>query len=227
MLIQRVGQRIISIGGPRYTMPRSAAALGWWVVPGKTCVAAYQPKGAASLAASYSNLQSPGTYDAAPVVAPGWAAGTGWAFNGTAYLTTGIIAAAGWSMMIRYASTVGTGVMAGARSTAASTDRFYLGASNGSNQVRYGYGVLLSVTPQLLTGTLAVAGAQGYRDGASDGAAIGGSPAGLSVDIWIGGYNQANSIQLPYVGNVLAMAVYSATLSAAEVATLYAAMAAL
>lgn len=28
----------------------AAAAAGWWVVAGKTCVAAYQPKGAASLA---------------------------------------------------------------------------------------------------------------------------------------------------------------------------------
>ena len=77
-ILQPVGQRIISICGPRYIMPRSAAAAaGWWVVVGKTCIAAYQPKGAASLAASYVNLQQPGTYDAAPGVAPTWAAGGG------------------------------------------------------------------------------------------------------------------------------------------------------
>ena len=45
-------------------------ALSWWVVAGKTCVAAYEPLGAASLAASYVNLANPGTYDATPGTTP-------------------------------------------------------------------------------------------------------------------------------------------------------------
>lgn len=69
-----------------------AAASNWWAVAGKTCVAAYQPIGAASLAASYTNLANPGTYDAAPGTAPTFAAATGWTFDGsTQYLTTGNI----------------------------------------------------------------------------------------------------------------------------------------
>lgn len=72
-------------------LKRRAAAAGWWQVAGQTCAAAYQPIGAASLAASYVNLANPGTYNAAPGVAPTLAAG-GWSFDGlTQYLTTGIV----------------------------------------------------------------------------------------------------------------------------------------
>lgn len=83
-----------------YINPYIHAAADWWVVPGKTCVAAYQPIGAASLAASYVNLANPGTYDAAPGVAPTWASATGWTFNGsTQYLTTGITPPRGPNMV--------------------------------------------------------------------------------------------------------------------------------
>ncbi len=48
----------------------SAAASTWWDNNGAIsgCVAAYQPKGAADLAASYVNLANSGTYNAAPGV---------------------------------------------------------------------------------------------------------------------------------------------------------------
>lgn len=49
--------------------------------------AAFQPIGAASLAASYVSLYNPTTWDAAPVVAPTFDAATGWEFDGaTTYL---------------------------------------------------------------------------------------------------------------------------------------------
>lgn len=60
-------------------------------IPRTACVAAYEPICAVSLADSYINRANPGTNDAAPGVAPTWAAETGWTFNGTTqYLTTGI-----------------------------------------------------------------------------------------------------------------------------------------
>jgi len=48
--------------------PRSVASgvEPWWLSGGiaaANCVAAYQPKGAASLEASYVNLANPGTYN--------------------------------------------------------------------------------------------------------------------------------------------------------------------
>src|SRR4030042_266315 len=69
------------------------SCLEWWLAGGisaANCLAAYQPKGAASYAASKVNLANPGTYDAVDGVAfPTWAAATGWTFNGVAqYLTS-------------------------------------------------------------------------------------------------------------------------------------------
>ena len=64
------------------TFDRRAAVAAWYRAGGAPLpVAAYQPKGAASLAASYVNLALPGTYDAAPGVAPSFDAATGWTFN--------------------------------------------------------------------------------------------------------------------------------------------------
>jgi len=57
----------------------------WWLVAGISAsqvVAAYQPKGAVDLAASYVNLANPGTYDAQVGVAPTLES-SGWVFNGT------------------------------------------------------------------------------------------------------------------------------------------------
>lgn len=52
------------------------AAAPWYLAGGApTPIAVYQPKGAASLAASYVNLANPGTYDAAADV-PGYGAPT-------------------------------------------------------------------------------------------------------------------------------------------------------
>jgi hypothetical protein len=66
-----VATRRALLGGGRRATP-------WWYVAGQTCVAAYQPIGAPSLAASYVILANPGTYDAAPGVAPTFDAATGW-----------------------------------------------------------------------------------------------------------------------------------------------------
>lgn len=64
----------------------SVAGGGWWDLNGTitSCVAAYQPKGAASYAASLVNLTGNSTYDATEVVAPTWASASGWEFDNTA-----------------------------------------------------------------------------------------------------------------------------------------------
>lgn len=77
----------------------------WWLsggIPAANCIAVYQPKGAASYAASKINLANPGTYDATEGVAPSWAAETGWTGNGsTMFLITGL-ANSGYSIVFRY-----------------------------------------------------------------------------------------------------------------------------
>lgn len=98
----------------------AGGAAKWYLAGGVTPIAAYQPKGSSSLAASYINLISPGTFDAAPGVAPTWDAVNGWTFNGsTQYLTTGIIPTTNqaYSMMVRFQnwSLVSGRVLAGRR----------------------------------------------------------------------------------------------------------------
>lgn len=85
MHIIRPGQKVYHIPGYGIEVRESgvAAAANWWEVSGKTCVAAWQPKGAASYAASLVNLATPSTNDLTEGVAPDWATGTGWTFNGT------------------------------------------------------------------------------------------------------------------------------------------------
>ena len=77
--------------GSAAVMGGAAPVPDWWDLGGTIacCVAAYQPKGAASYAASLINLANPGTYDATAGVAPTWAAGTGWSFDGTQWLSSG------------------------------------------------------------------------------------------------------------------------------------------
>ena len=89
--------------------PGLSAATSWWLSGGiapANCIAAYAPKGAASLAASYTNLANPGTYDAAPGVAPTWDTTNGWIGNGsTQYLDTGISTlTSSWSTIVRYSN---------------------------------------------------------------------------------------------------------------------------
>ena len=67
--------------------PNSQAkkAGDWWLAGGidpDDCIAAYQPKGAASYAASKVNLANPGTYDLTNGNDPSWSASTGWTFDG-------------------------------------------------------------------------------------------------------------------------------------------------
>jgi len=96
------------------TFDRRNAAGAWWnlfgAIPNANVVAAYQPKDAANLAASYVNLVTPGTYDAAPGTAPTWDATSGWIFNGsTQYLTTGItpVIDQSYSAIVRFTDATG------------------------------------------------------------------------------------------------------------------------
>ena len=106
----RAGEHIQHIPGWGMTVRESGVAVAtsnWWEVPGKTCVAAYQPKGAASYAASKTNLANPGTYDATlgpDAGAPDWSSSTGWHLDNTHWFTTGVLAQGTWSIICRIGS---------------------------------------------------------------------------------------------------------------------------
>lgn len=228
MIEFRPGHNLI-IPGVRVLQPRPVSS--WWLSGGITsgqCAAAYQPKGAADLADSYINKNAPGTNDAAPGVAPTWDATNGWTGNGTSmYLTTGITPAANrtWSMIVRYTNAQSAKVLCGGRG-AATSYYFDLWGNGGDNKVYYGNGTELGVIPLLTSGVLAVAGTQGYRNGVSDGAAIGAGGANAG-QVYILAFNAAGTASFFNSGKIQALAIYNITLSAGQVSALVTAINAL
>lgn len=223
--IFRPGQRLV-IPGVQVMQPRpSAAASNWWDVAGQTCVAAYAAKGAASLAASYVNLTGNATYNAAPGVAPTWDATGGWTFDGaTQYLTTGIVPAQSWSMIIRYSNhdSVEDRYMVG-NTASAPTRRFYL-SPRSSGKSLYGNGNFFTGTAAAVTsGVLAMAQFAAYQNGTADGTITSGV-AVPSLAIYIGARNFDGSANGFCNAKIQALAIYSTTLSGTDVASLTTAM---
>ncbi len=205
--------------GPVALKRRRAAAADWWPVAGQTCVAAYQPIGAASLAASYVNLANPGTYDAAPGVAPTLAAG-GWVRGAAlAYLRTGIIPVAGWSYAVRYsgANTANDYIFGTLTSGATATVLIRPNCDPGQAW----NGGFLSHGVEAAAATICIAGQAVYLDGAPLPGVIP-SWAGVSTkEIFLLAWNN-NGTPPALAGQwiIAAVAIYSTTLSAADVAAL-------
>lgn len=226
MMEMRPGQRLY-IPGVRVVQPRTVAASSWWLSGGVTagqCAVAYAPKGAGDLAASYINLNAPGSNNAAPGVAPTLAAG-GWVFNGsTQYLTTGIVPGQDYTVICQFTSWT-RGVDKTLFGCFGATDQSFCAISITSSSLRYYRGAQLSVTTSIANGNVAIAGKNAYRDGVSDGTIPAGGIA-PTFAIFIGALNNASAIQHSAV-TVAAFAIYNITLDATTVGTLRTAMAAL
>jgi hypothetical protein len=206
------GGRSIGLGLGLGTARAGGAAL-WYRAGGAPLpVAAYQPIGAASLAASYVNLANPGTYDAAPGVAPTWASATGWGFNGfTQYLKSGVIPENNqtWAMLVRIANGVspsGIRVIAGSRGA---LPEYYFEVWHGdANVIYYGNGAEKAGSASITSGVLGVAGTTGYKNGNVDCTAIGTQGTNAAA-IYLGGFNQNGSTQYLFSGNILAVAIWN------------------
>lgn len=200
----------------------------WWLAGGVSAdnaIAVYQPVGATNLANSYINLANPGTFDAAPGVAPTWSSCFGWTGDGaTQYLATGVIPDDGWSMLVSVSNLASGDALAGSETD--TTTRLFLTGSTGSLFI-YGQGSLVitgSATPDAVYG---VAGQQGYLDGAADGGAIGPWSGTNTHEILILAINDAGSPINHGAENVLAVAIYDTTLTLAQVVAITAEMQAL
>lgn len=211
------------------------SALGPWYLAGgvlaASCVAAYQPKGALSLAASYINLANPGTNNAAPGVAPTWDAATGWYGDNTKYLATGIIPASGWSAICRF-SGLSTG----------DNDQILFGSYGGASgqyfgcQARYGVvddhyyfngGLSTGLGARLTAGVMAIAGASGYLDGLAETTTIPAWGAATTREIYLLAFNNNGSLVSAMTGYIQAVAIYNTILTAPQVAAITNAMNAL
>lgn len=217
---------------------KKIAAGPWWLSGGisaANCIAAYQPKGAASYAASKTNLANPGTYTAAPGRDCSWDATRGWIFNGIdQYLTTGINPATGaWSMIIRFDNvntTITGSFKCACGADASSSFRFYIAPVVNAGDVRSygvggGAGGFVNVTGKLASGVMSIAGANCYLNGSPDGTASN-SDGGVSTVV-IGATHPSGLINSWLPGDVQAFAIYNTTITGPQQSALYIAISAL
>jgi hypothetical protein len=205
---------------------RASGGLAWYRAGGAPQpVAAYQPIGAASLAASYVNLANPGVNDAAPGVAPTWAAGTGWVFNGTTqFLTTGVVPQNGWAMLVRFSGANNNGALAGIDTPGR---YFFLQPRFSDGNHYYGQGGIVVGAGLLSNGVMGVSDNSGWLNGVNEGTT--GAWSGIGArEIRLGAITSpAGGTSALFSGNIQAVAIYNATLTAFQVAAVSAAMAAL
>lgn len=195
----------------------------WFLAGGisaSNCIGAYAAKGAASQAASYTNLANPGTYDLTLGVAPTWATGTGWVFGGTnEQLVTGITPGNSWTIIVRCTPLGNGGVSYGRVLSAAGPT--YIGPRNADDRVYYFLNAQSTYKRPSLTadGVLAIAGTQAYRNAVADATLSGAPSSGGAVVI---GNRPAGD--RGFDGRVAAVAFYNTALDATTIATLTTAM---
>jgi hypothetical protein len=187
----------------------SGAPTPWWMASGVTPLAAYQAKGAASLAASYINLANPGTFDIVPGVAPSFNTLTGWGFNGlTQFLRTGVVPQVNYTIICQYnlsAAVTVFGVFETGPNTLhlvqPSSVTTYNGMGNAVNN------------PAHLTGNYGFAGYQPYRDGLPEPNMITALPAICTLEMYIGGLNVDGVAAQFSIGDISSFIVIGSTLT--------------
>ncbi len=204
------------------TTPDTIPANWWDPNDEGLCVwAAYQPKWAGSLAASYTDLSGEG-HDAGVVVAPTWDAVNGWIFNGsTQYVTTTFVPQADYSQSVIVQFTNVTTNNTAICNNIASTNGYFGIVPRRWGTMRYCHGGVTAQAPDHLSGNLCVAGQQGYRDGVADGAAIPTGPVDTAKGLYIG----AGNLGLYCACKIQAIAIYDCALTSDQVAAVAAAMA--
>lgn len=213
-----------------------AVASSWWLSGGidpANCIVAYQPKGAASYAASKVNLTGNTDYNAVDGAAyPSWDGSTGWTFTGASsqYLNSGVIPTLDqtWSAIVRmYATAMNNSCIFFSRS--GKNLDFGLFQSNFTSFYPHNtINTLITITSvQNSDVTLAVVGKRGYKDGYILEGTIADSTGTGTKSIYIGAGNISGSPNYYYSGRIYALAIYNGTLTGPQVLAIHTAMAAL
>lgn len=204
-----------------------ATPIDWWLASGFTPWAAYQPKGATNFAASLLDLTGNGNHASDPGGAntPTWDPVNGWKFDGIQqYLVTTFVPRVdqSQSMLVQFTNLTGPGGLAGSLTGAG---QFYYLYWSGVNRT-YANGNFRIFGAPTVAGNMAIAGPQGYFDGAvNDG--LCGAVANPAPAVYIGALNDGGVAAFFCPVYVQAVAVYDSTLTAPPVAVQAAAMAAL
>jgi hypothetical protein len=204
-------------------------AVNWWEAGGATgIIAAYQPKGAADIAASYINLANPGTYNAATGVEPTFDTATGWTFNGSDdFLTTSVIPDdIDWTLIVQFANHTAAANKIVSGVYDAATQNLII-QDTGTGIMAYQGGNNTANAGAMTAGNYAVAGKTAYRDGVAEANLIAAGGTAPTRAVYIGGLNQSGALSQQWAGEVIAVAIYNNTLSAGQVAAVATAMAAL
>jgi hypothetical protein len=188
-------------------------------------IAAYQPKGAASLAASYVNLANPGTYNAAPGVAPSFDAATGWGFTTTQFLITGVRMFQPYSVIMRYSGAIAplsNQIPFGIVAVSPSTIIYQLIISSVTT-LTFANGSANNITDVLSSaaGVAAISANKAYFNGADTLLDLGGAWAfdpNPSGGCYIGARNLNGSKNNGFTGNIQSFGIWPYTLTAQEVA---------
>jgi hypothetical protein len=205
-------------------MPLRSDASLWFNLPG--VVAAYQPVRAPDPLLACYNMAHGGDnrYRTEPGTAPTWRATTGWYFTAASsqYLTTGIIPALSWSMIIGFSAvhTGATHTLAGMEDSGGAYPGFAINPRTSTTNRSYINGTYKNIAGVITSGVMGIAGQQGYLNGLADGTAIT-SLTLPSFTIYIGclNYDTEGSTTNYYNGSISALAIYRKTLSAAEILT--------
>jgi hypothetical protein len=218
------GVRVIEPG------PQAAAGGGWWDDFGAIgcCVGAWAGRGAANYAASLLDLSGNGNnlteIGGGP---PAWNAVQGW-FNFVALnrcLDTGIIPASGWSLLIQYANApVNNSFNIGQKDHG---NTWFAISPNRAAGVVYCSGGIVTVAPGLATGNLGIAGQQGYRNGAADGAPTPAWAGPTTQSVYIGAFNNNGAAASWSAADIWAASLYNCILTAPQMLAVATGMAAL
>lgn len=234
MMINIPVSRVQATGADVITA-RFPTAADWWDPNNEgLCIwAAYQPKGAASFAASLLDLSGNGNNAGDPGGAntPAWDAVNGWRFNAAHYLTTAAqpIQNQTWSMLIQ-ATNVNSGAVNRATAGCKFGGRDFRLAfdySTPANRVLYSSNGSRLTNPLLANGNLCIAGRQGYRNGIADGAAIPVQANVHATTLLIGCESNGGVPGAFFIGDIQAFALYDCVLSGPQVLAVANAMAAL
>ena len=209
-----------------------APATPWYLAGGVSaanCIAAYQPIGAASLAASYANIANSGTYDAELGAEPDWDSTNGWKGTADGYLKTNDFmpnpTGETWSFIIRASNLYYTSNNAIFGAYNGTTNRFGSICLTTGLRVENG-GQAYIDTSKPASGVFALTNEKYYRDGSYVADAAGTPYNTDEISIMarhsLGVFN--NLITLAYVQ---AIAIYNVYITADQVAAITTAMNAL
>ena len=213
----------------------------WWEAGGATgCLAAYKSKGAASYAASKVNLVSPGTYDLTEVStgeSPSWSAARGWHTWIGKVFDTGIFPGIGtWTVICSVANCTNPPPVFSAVFGATGGDTNYpkflilaIQTYHGGTGPRYYAPIGTTVLEPFISSSAvyAIAGQTAYKNGVFATALVG-TPTMANLSLKIGAYQELSKFYgYRFYADICALSVYNTTLSAAQVAAVSAAMAAI